>query len=351
MKELVVVDNKIVSSAYSLTLNEQRLILSAIAKIPKGSPVQPDSVYCVGREDFIRLGVNPSTVAREIREASADLLNRTIVIKDDMIESRYNWLQAVFRFDSEAEANLRKKFPNPEDLDAYMKGAKKLNFLEAIRKKYDDDDVVACLVFTRDVAAYLTDLKENFTQFHLEDLAGFSSTYSVRFYQIIMQFKSTGYRLLTISDLRYMLELKNKYPLIGDLKRWVIDTAIDEINEKSPYSVKYELKKTGRKYTHLELKFSPKAKGKKVSKDKNERDENTSDMFIIDGLTDKQLARLVHSKKFIADYGHMISPGSQANQSSNEWIAYMVAFIKKEPSLFNKRSMKEYLDDVQAARF
>ena len=44
-----------------------------------------------------------------------------------------------------------------------------------------------------------------------------------------------------------MFELQNKYPVWADLKRWVIDQAVKEINEFSPLSVTYETKKTGRK--------------------------------------------------------------------------------------------------------
>ena len=259
--DLVVMDNALINSAYSLSLNEQRLVLSAITKIPKGVAIDGDTIYCVGREDFLRLGVDPYTVAREIRTATKDLMKKTITIKTDLGEYEYQWLQAVFRFDREAEMKLREKFPNPEDLNAYMRGAKKLNFIEAIRKKFDDDDIVACLVFSRDVATFLTDIKDNFTQFSLEDLAGFSSAYSVRIYQLMMQFKSTGYRKIKLSDLRYMLALGTKYQLAADLKRWVVDTAISEINDKSPYNVTCELFKTGKKFTHLELKFKKKVKG------------------------------------------------------------------------------------------
>ena len=281
--DLVVMDNAIINSAYSLSLNEQRLVLSAIAKIPKGVAVDGDTVYCVGREDFLKLGVDSYTVAREIRTATKDLMKKSLVVKTPLGEYEYQWLQAVFRFDREAEIKLREKFPNSGDLEAYMKGAKKLNFLEAIKKKADDDDIVACLVFSQDVAIHLTDLKKNFTQFELEDLAGFGSTYSVRIYQLIMQFKSTGYRKITINDLRYTLALGNKYPLVADLKRWVIDTAIAEINEKSPYKVSYEMIKTGRKFTHLALRFQKKQPALTAIKDV-QRDPNTIDC--INGQTD-----------------------------------------------------------------
>lgn len=49
---------------------------------------------------------------------------------------------------------------------------------------------------------------------------------------MMMQFKSTGYRKITLDELRYALALGEKYPLVADLKRWVVDTAVKEINKK-----------------------------------------------------------------------------------------------------------------------
>ena len=50
-------------------------------------------------------------------------------------------------------------------------------------------------------------------------------------------------------------------------------------------------------------------------------------MFI--QYTDAQLGRAVHSKKFIADYGALVSPSNPANQSSSAWVTHMVAWLKK----------------------
>ena len=91
---------------------------------------------------------------------------------------------------------------------------------------------------------------------------GFSSFYGFRFYLMMMQFRETGFCKISIDELRHALDLNEKYPLFADLKRRVIEIAIDEINKKSPYSVEYELIKKGRTYTHLTLKFKEKNREK-----------------------------------------------------------------------------------------
>ena len=49
---------------------------------------------------------------------------------------------------------------------------------------------------------------------------------------MMMQFRETGFCKISIDDLRCALDLNEKYHLFADLKRRVVDTAIDEINEK-----------------------------------------------------------------------------------------------------------------------
>ena len=79
-KSLVVKANNIIEASYQLTVNEQRLILAAISCIPKGEQVTDNTGYCVTRESFIELGVNPKTASREIKEACDRLFSRVITV-------------------------------------------------------------------------------------------------------------------------------------------------------------------------------------------------------------------------------------------------------------------------------
>ena len=42
--DLVVMDNSIVKASYNLSVSEQRLLLSALAQIPKNQPIDPKGV-------------------------------------------------------------------------------------------------------------------------------------------------------------------------------------------------------------------------------------------------------------------------------------------------------------------
>ena len=259
---LVVKANNIIEASYQLSLNEQRLILAAIACIPKGEEVTDNTGYCVTRESFIELGVNPKTASREIREACDRLFNRVITITTEAGTFKTRWVQDIMKYNSDWA------LANPE-------------FIQEVTGSdpYAEDYILAAIRFSKSVLPFISNLSSNFTQYFLQDIAGISSGYSIRFYELMMQFKSTGYRKIRLDDLRNMLDLNDKYPLTADLKRWVIDTAIDELNEKSPIKITYKLLKTGRKFTHLELKFKSKVEEKTKEID-SKKDPNNPEFFI-----------------------------------------------------------------------
>ena len=282
--DLIVMDNSIVKASYNLSVSEQRLLLSALAQIPKNEPINPKQAYYITRDDFVRLGANADQATRDIRSATKDLMKKTLLIDTNTGVLEFHWLSEVLRFDKNADAKLKLRYPNPEDYKNYINGLRKYNLLESLPFGRQSDDIVARVVFDSRILPLLSELKSNFTQFLLGDVSSFGSIYSFRFYQMMMQFKSTGYCKISLDDLRYSLALFEKYEATKDLRKWVIDTAINEINEKTAYKVSYELLKTGRKFTHLELKFKEKLSTKKIE---SQRDQKTIDMFSM--LSDNQI--------------------------------------------------------------
>ena len=66
------------------------------------------------------------------------------------------------------------------------------------------------------------------------------------FYELICQYRTIGKREVSIQDLRFILNIGDKYPLFYDFKKRVIEPAIKEINEKTPMQISYEQKKRGK---------------------------------------------------------------------------------------------------------
>ena len=298
-KELVVKSNQVVEASYRLSVTEQRVLLSAIAKIPKQVEVSDDVIYTVNVQDLNKIGIHEKASYRELKLAVDRLYERSINFIDGST-SKIRWVQRIDFNDSKSEIAIR---------------------------------------FSKDILPYISNVKEKFTQYLLADVATMRSAYSFRLYELLAQYKKIGKRLIDIDELRIMLDVGKRYKTTGNLIAWVIQPSIDEINEVTNLTVTVEPKKTGRKYTHLE--FIIKVKDKATAH-QNERDGTTID-FLTDNLTDKQLERIARNKLFIADYNHMISPQSNANNDMNEWVRVMVAKMKKDINLFNKKPLIDYL--------
>ena len=326
-KDLIVKSNVVVSASYHLTANEQRLILSAISQIPKGVAVQDEDVYTIEVDDFIALGVHPKTAYREMKEAAERLYERSIVLKigDDVLKTR--WVQDM----------------GVGTGDGMVKLAQSLGIKPA---KVPSNQHFVVLRFSKSILPYLSNLSANFTQYLRQDIAGLGSAYSIRFYELIMQFKDTGYRKITIDDLRDLLDLGDKYPATKDLKVRVIETAVNEINEKTNISVNYKLTKTGKKFTHLELRFKPKVKTPNTidlfsSKTATEAKKEPS--WKTRGLSDPQINKLAKFKKEFLDANSKLISNTDS-RSYDEVFNSWRADLKNPDSLSKFRLIQELLD-------
>lgn len=304
--DLIAMDNSIVTSAYNLTLNEQRLIYCALKQMPKHDPnnpnqepLDPRTPFYITRDDFIELGVNPDNVAQEIRQATRELMKKTLYVQTPVGIKQFHWLSEVLRYDRNAEKKLREKYPNPSDYNQYINALRMYNLIDALPTHKPDDNIVARVIFSQEILPLLSDLKASFTQFLLSDVAEFGSIYSFRIYQFIMKYKDFGKAKIDLEDLRYMLLLMDKYPATKDLRVNVLEVATKEINEKSPYKISYEMLKRGRKFVAVEFTFKPKVKKtKEKPKAQEDKDPNTIDIF--DNLTDKE-REIVANKNAYAD--------------------------------------------------
>ena len=213
---------------------------------------------------------------------------------------------------------------------------------------YLDDEGAIELVFTLAVVNGISRIdgaEDFFTSYLLEQTAGMDSIYSVRLYELLVQWitaKNTP--LFELEKFRDQLGVEDhEYKRMGNFKLRVLDLAVKEINEKSDIKVSYSQVKKGRTITGFKFKVLAKDKPKNV-KQEGVRDGNTADMFTIEGLNDKQLGRIARNPSFVADYNDLVSSTSAAGQDMKVWEFEMVNRLKKDASQFNKRPIKDYLE-------
>ena len=212
--------------------------------------------------------------------------------------------------------------------------------------RYLDDEGAIEVVFTPAVVKGITRIdgaEEFFTKYLLEQTAAMDSNYSVRLYELLVQWKQAKKTpVFELEKFRGQLGLEpDEYQTMSNFKKRVLNLAVEEINDKSDLNISYTQKKKGRNIIGFSFIVLEKKKTKEVSV---ERDANTADLFTIDGLTDKQLGRIARSQQFITDYNHLVSSTSPAGQNSHAWEFEMINRLKREPSQFNKRPIRDYLD-------
>jgi plasmid replication initiation protein len=319
MKNLVVKDNALIEASYKLSLVEQRLILMAIVEMRKPLDYQnkPREIV-ISASDYARhFDTHINTAYQALQDATKDLMARQFtfidIVDGKKIKKTSRWVSEI---------------------------------------GYGVNEAVVTMKFAPAIMPLISELERRFTSYSLDRIASLNSAYAVRLYELLIQWRSTGLTpLIKLDDLRQKLGVeKNEYPRMTDFKKRVLDLGIEQINEHTDITAKYKQIKKGREIVGFEFSFKEKSKPIDSTSKGVERDPTTADMFL-EGLTDKQLARAVHSKKFINDYNGLVSAQNPANQSSGAWVAHMVEWLKKDPSNFAKRPMQEYLDDEQAQRF
>lgn len=234
-RQLVVKSNHIIEASYRLSVAEQRVILSAISQVRRDQPVTDALLYSVTAGEIAELcGTDPKTAYRDLQSAAERLQTRrvTLLLEPDGITIRSKrkrvtcWVQTVDYIDQEGRIELR---------------------------------------FGKDILPYLTGLQREFTRYALSDVAKMTSAHGIRLYELLVQWPE-GHRVVPLDDLRRWLQLEDRYPSIKDFKRWVLDPAVEQINEHSPLSLTWSQRKTGRKVTHLVFDYAPKKPAKALGK-------------------------------------------------------------------------------------
>ena len=213
-------------------------------------------------------------------------------------------------------------------------------------KRQDDEGAIE-LVFTLAVVngiSRINGAEDFFTSYLLEQTASMDSIYSVRLYELLVQWKAAKQTpTFELEKFREQLGVEPiEYKAMCDFKKRVLQVGIDEINEKSDIKISYEQVKRGRSIAGFKFKVLAKDKPKNAKQHGN-RDVNTADMFTIEGLNDKQLGRIARNPSFMADYNHLVSSTSPAGQDIKVWESEMVDRLKEDASQFKKRPIKEYL--------
>ena len=106
--------------------------------------------------------------------------------------------------------------------------------------------------FTPALKPYLLQLKQHFTATPLKYILSFKSVHSMRLYEMLQQFKSTGYFVEKIQTIKYRLKIEHKYKSYAAFKKYVIQQAQKELS-RTDMAFTFKEIKAGRKIDRLEF--------------------------------------------------------------------------------------------------
>lgn len=130
---------------------------------------------------------------------------------------------------------------------------------------YVEKEATVKFMFSYAIIPYLVELEKCFTTYEIKQIANLQSRYSMRLYEMLIQFRSTGKLKISLDDLRFRLGLlDSEYKTMGNFKMRVLDLAVKQINEHTNIKVEYTQKKRGRIIESFEFTFTEKAKKEKL---------------------------------------------------------------------------------------
>ena len=257
MTELVVKDNALIQASYTLDLVEQRLMLLAIMEAREtGKGITPDSLLQIHAHSYAEhFNINKETAYTVMKDASKGLFDRYVTYHD-------------------------KNPKTGKDRSFHCRWVDKIG--------YEKDTGIVYLRFTHDVVPLITRLEQQFTSYDIEQISSLNSGYAIRLYELLIQWRSVGKTpVFDLQLFRQQLGVEEiKYSRMSDFKKYVLDFAVQQINEHTDITVKYDQHKQGRIITGFTFNFKVKAKSKKALESK--RDSDIPDMLTVLKMTDKQ---------------------------------------------------------------
>ena len=124
--------------------------------------------------------------------------------------------------------------------------------------QYNQSEGKIVIQFTDTIMPYLAQVKEKFLLYNIKEIANFDSIYTTRLYELIQEYKTTGWMEKSTEDLRSILTVGKKFRLYADFKRRTFGHACKEINRNHPkIGLTFEEKKESRKVVAIKFIFNP----------------------------------------------------------------------------------------------
>ncbi len=206
-QKLVIKDNALIMASYSLSVEEQRLILACIEKahsqkkpLSMGETVEMSLTV---HEYANQYKVSMSAAYKALGKSSDRLYDRSIFIKENGVKRKIRWLQ---------------------ERAIYSSGKVRL-------------------VFSNVVSKHIREVVTTQTAYLLAQATQLRTQHSIRLFEIfqtkIDPISQEGTWEVSVEEFKILLDIKEKYTLWRDLKRKVIVHAVELINKNTSLKVEW----------------------------------------------------------------------------------------------------------------
>ena len=247
--------------------------------------------------------------------------------------------------------------------------------------------------FHREIMPYLINLKKNFTQHALSDIAELNSKYSIILYRwLSMQYNQyehysvkggrraeqvESYRnpSISIKELRILTDTVNDYERFQSLETWILKKPLEEINAHTSFNVTYDKIKKGRSIDsivfHIEKKRCADDNSYKLNdkmyQAEQAKKEETEDRLAIEAMKSKYTTLLLENM-FLSPFEMQdtkIMAGLQVHvyplydelkelrglNGVKEHLSYVAskqeAYSKRNVAKYLKKAIEQYLPTVK----
>ena len=243
---------------------------------------------------------------------------------------------------------------------------------------YHDEVIIE---FNKRIMPYLINLKKNFTQHALSDLAELNSKYSIILYRWLSmnynQYEHYSYKggrreeqvesyrnpTISIRELRALTDTVKDYPRIDNFETWILKKPLEEINAHTSFNVTYDKIKKGRSIDsivfHITKKRraddnSYKLKDKDYQSDKEEKSRNEADL-LKQAMESKYTRLLIEN--FLLSPLEMTDTALMAGLQKNVYPLYdelkelrglngvkdHLSYVASKQEAYSKRNVAKYL--------
>ncbi|HGI5452486.1 TPA: RepB family plasmid replication initiator protein [Streptococcus pyogenes] len=229
-KRKVVEHNSLITSIAKMDKTPLKMFELAVSCIDTEKPLEDHTVYLSKRDLFAFFKVSDNDKHSRFKEAVEKMQK-----------------QAFFQIKEEAG-----------------KGFKFINIVPIPYVEWTDYNDEVLIRFSPEIIPYLVNLKKNFTQHALSDLAELNSKYSLILYRWLSMnynqyehYSAKGGRReeqveayrnpsISVKELRIMTDTVNEYQRFTNFTKKILDIPLKEINDNTTFKVSYEKVKKGR---------------------------------------------------------------------------------------------------------